>query len=180
MFLNILFFLSFQIFQGCGRPQTSQLGRLKRALKSPAETLTSSETSSHPREPVMDASADQGGQPTDAEIASSLADLQRQFGGNLNGLDLSKVAGLNPKKNKTTTSTYEYNAPKTKKQRKQPTAQGSSLDHLVKDIKDRIGLIKDFWVRLPYSICIDERYAAAAENEAECWNGQDRARWVSL
>jgi hypothetical protein len=59
------------------------------------------------------------------------------------------------------------------------TAAGTSLDRLVRDIKDKVKTAKDFWIQLPYSVCNDDDIAAQPDNDDECWNGQDRARFVS-
>lgn len=58
------------------------------------------------------------------------------------------------------------------------TAAGTSLDRLVRDIKDKVKTAKDFWVQLPYNICNDEDFAAKPDSEDDCWNGQDRAKYV--
>ncbi len=58
------------------------------------------------------------------------------------------------------------------------TAAGTSLDRLVRDIKERVKLAKDFWVQLPYTVCNDEETAASPVMDHDCWNGQDRAKYV--
>lgn len=58
------------------------------------------------------------------------------------------------------------------------TAAGTSLDRLVKDIKEKVRVAKDFWVQLPYSVCNNEQIAAPPGNDTDCWNGKDRARFV--
>ena len=60
-----------------------------------------------------------------------------------------------------------------------PSAAGTSLDRLVRDIKDKVKTAKDFWLLLPYNICNDEGLAASPDSQDDCWNGQDRARWVN-
>ncbi|KAK3576529.1 hypothetical protein CHS0354_018036 [Potamilus streckersoni] len=57
------------------------------------------------------------------------------------------------------------------------TAAGTSLDRLVRDIKDKVRDAKDFWIQLPYTICNNEEIAAKADQEGDCWNGQDRAKY---
>lgn len=57
------------------------------------------------------------------------------------------------------------------------TAAGTSLDRLVRDIKEKVKMAKDFWIRLPYTICTEEKVASEADVEDEdCWNGHDRAK----
>lgn len=71
-------------------------------------------------------------------------------------------------------STYDFN---TYKSRARPTtAAGTSLDRLVRDIKDKVKTAKDFWVQLPYTVCNDDEVAASPDSDDDCWNGQDRAR----
>lgn len=48
----------------------------------------------------------------------------------------------------------------------------------MRDIKDKVKAAKDFWIQLPYSVCNDDKIAAQPDNDDECWNGQDRARFV--
>lgn len=66
----------------------------------------------------------------------------------------------------------------TKQQARPTTAAGTSLDRLVRDINDKVKTAKDFWVQLPYAICNDEEIAAQPNHEDDCWNGQDRARYI--
>lgn len=61
---------------------------------------------------------------------------------------------------------------------KPTTAAGTSLDRLVRDIKDKVKTAKDFWIQLPYSVCNDEKIAAQPDKDDQCWNGQDRAKYV--
>eukprot|EP00058_Branchiostoma_floridae_P007786 XP_002593274.1 hypothetical protein BRAFLDRAFT_59323 [Branchiostoma floridae] len=58
------------------------------------------------------------------------------------------------------------------------TAAGTSLDRLVRDIRDKIELFREIWSRLPYSICNDEKIAAPAGNDKNCWNGQFKGRYL--
>ncbi|RUS77353.1 hypothetical protein EGW08_014890 [Elysia chlorotica] len=58
-------------------------------------------------------------------------------------------------------------------------ASGTCLDRLVKDLKDKLKPAKDFWVSLPYMVCQEERLAADATVQDDCWNGTDRARYVA-
>ncbi|CAL1544757.1 unnamed protein product [Lymnaea stagnalis] len=75
--------------------------------------------------------------------------------------------------------TFEFVTNGTKPNRGRPTtAAGTSLDRLVRDIKDKVKTAKDFWVQLPYVVCNNEQVAAAASKEDDCWNGQDRARYL--
>ena len=56
------------------------------------------------------------------------------------------------------------------------TAAGTSLDRLVRDIKGKVEIAKDFWKDLPHSICNSE--AAELNNSHNCWNGQNKAKYV--
>ncbi|ESP01693.1 hypothetical protein LOTGIDRAFT_68630, partial [Lottia gigantea] len=48
----------------------------------------------------------------------------------------------------------------------------------VKDIREKVKTAKDFWHLLPYTLCNNEDMAAGPGNEEDCWNGQDRARYI--
>jgi glypican 6 len=56
------------------------------------------------------------------------------------------------------------------------TAAGTSLDRLVRDIKSKIEVAKDFWKDLPHSIC--NKQAAKISNEDNCWNGDGKAKYM--
>ncbi|KAL4220516.1 Glypican-6 [Mactra antiquata] len=58
------------------------------------------------------------------------------------------------------------------------TAAGTNLDRLVKDIKDKVEEARNFWVQLPYYICNGDIAAQPGEDD-DCWNGQDRAKYVA-
>ena len=62
-------------------------------------------------------------------------------------------------------------------ERQQITAAGTNLDRLVRDIKEKVQQAKDFWVQLPYTICNGD-IAAQPDLDEDCWNGQDRARYI--
>lgn len=47
----------------------------------------------------------------------------------------------------------------------------SSLDKLVKDIRQKVKDTKKFWSHLPYTLCTNEDFALAG-NTDNCWNGQ--------
>ncbi|KAL5004606.1 hypothetical protein ScPMuIL_018062 [Solemya velum] len=67
----------------------------------------------------------------------------------------------------------------TQKFRVRPTtAAGTSLDRLVRDIKEKVKIAKDFWIRLPYAICTEEEVASAEGESEDCWNGHDRAKYI--
>ncbi|XP_076435313.1 glypican-6-like [Babylonia areolata] len=75
------------------------------------------------------------------------------------------------------TNIYDFDF--SRKPRPRPTtAAGTSLDRLVRDIKDRVKTAKDFWLQLPYVVCNDDDLAAPPDSDGDCWNGQDRARYV--
>ncbi|KAL8595475.1 hypothetical protein ACOMHN_024174 [Nucella lapillus] len=75
------------------------------------------------------------------------------------------------------TNIYDFNFSSKPKPRP-TTAAGTSLDRLVRDIKDKVKTAKDFWLQLPYAVCNDEDVAAPPQSDDDCWNGQDRARYV--
>nr|ANS60428.1 GPC1-6 [Platynereis dumerilii] len=56
------------------------------------------------------------------------------------------------------------------------TAAGTSLDRLVRDIKEKISVAKDFWKDLPHSLC--NELAAPQKNENHCWNGLTRSKYM--
>lgn len=56
------------------------------------------------------------------------------------------------------------------------TAAGTSLDRLVKDIRERVRTTKDFWILVPQKVCNNTKIAAQQKTDNDCWNGQDRAR----
>lgn len=47
----------------------------------------------------------------------------------------------------------------------------SSLDKLVKEIRQKVKDTKKFWSHLPYTACNNDEFAAAG-NSDNCWNGQ--------
>lgn len=47
----------------------------------------------------------------------------------------------------------------------------------VSDVKEKLRLMRRFWVLLPHALCSDEKVAADVTNEDSCWNGQARGRW---
>ena len=49
------------------------------------------------------------------------------------------------------------------------TASGTNLDRLVRDIKKKIKVAKDFWNGLPHGVCND--WAEPLFKEYNCWNG---------
>ncbi|KAK3095383.1 hypothetical protein FSP39_014061 [Pinctada imbricata] len=73
----------------------------------------------------------------------------------------------------------KYDRSKESKDIKPTTAAGTSLDRLVKDIKEKVRVAKDFWIQLPYSICNDDEIAAQPQDDKDCWNGADRGRYTS-
>jgi len=67
----------------------------------------------------------------------------------------------------------------TKKQKHErpSTAAGTNLDKLVRDIKEKVEEARNFWTHLPYTVCNGE-IAAQPGQDDDCWNGQDRARYL--
>lgn len=61
---------------------------------------------------------------------------------------------------------------------KPTTAAGTNLDRLVLDVKEKLRLMRRFWVMLPHTLCSDEKLAADIINEDSCWNGQARGRYL--
>lgn len=152
--------ISEQIKQGCSG---SQLGRSKRN----AQTSTGNNND---------------GQLPDSIKAKIQGQLAALGGQNIDGMNYDPMhMGAVNNTNKGHQE-YDYgrygNSRKKQKQQRHNTAAGTNLDRLVKDIKEKVKMAKDFWVQLPYAICNDENIAAQAGNDEDCWNGQDRARYV--
>ncbi|XP_042331095.1 glypican-2 isoform X2 [Sceloporus undulatus] len=61
---------------------------------------------------------------------------------------------------------------------KPTTAAGTNLDRLVLDVKEKLRLMRRFWVLLPHTLCSDEKVAADVTNEDGCWNGQAKGRYL--
>uniref|UniRef100_A0A8D0DMR3 Glypican 2 n=1 Tax=Salvator merianae TaxID=96440 RepID=A0A8D0DMR3_SALMN len=61
---------------------------------------------------------------------------------------------------------------------KPTTAAGTNLDRLILDVKEKLRLMRRFWVMLPHTLCSDGRVAADITNEDSCWNGQARGRYL--
>ncbi|XP_015270351.1 PREDICTED: glypican-2 [Gekko japonicus] len=61
---------------------------------------------------------------------------------------------------------------------KPTTAAGTNLDRLISDVKEKLRLMRRFWVMLPHTLCSDEKVAADVTNEDLCWNGQARGRYL--
>lgn len=58
------------------------------------------------------------------------------------------------------------------------TAAGTSLDRLVRDIKQKVKASRGYWSKLPQTICAHEKLAPLAGSaEGDCWNGSERARY---
>ncbi|ELU17458.1 hypothetical protein CAPTEDRAFT_32704, partial [Capitella teleta] len=56
------------------------------------------------------------------------------------------------------------------------TAAGTSLDRLVRDIREKVQITKDFWKSIPHVICND--IAAPLEETHHCWNGMGKSRYL--
>lgn len=50
------------------------------------------------------------------------------------------------------------------------SSSGAVLDKLVKEIRQRVRDLRQFWVYLPYRLC-SEGLIVSASNANECWNG---------
>ncbi|XP_022336642.2 glypican-6-like [Crassostrea virginica] len=117
---------------------------------------------SAPKEPQGDAAADPNMQTSLQELDKKLSEV-----GNTDHYDEFSVG--------------KYEGPDDSDKSVRPTtAAGTSLDRLVKDIKEKVRVAKDFWVQLPYSVCNNEQIAAPPGNDTDCWNGKDRARYGTL
>ncbi|XP_007907526.1 glypican-1b [Callorhinchus milii] len=51
------------------------------------------------------------------------------------------------------------------------------MDRLVTEVKMKLRDVKEFWINLPGEMC-RERVTAGSANEDECWNGQNRGRYL--
>ncbi|XP_077987611.1 glypican-6-like [Glandiceps talaboti] len=86
----------------------------------------------------------------------------------------------NPQYGKRSADEFEFDPKRLQPKGNQPrptTAAGTSLDRLVRDIKNKIKLAKKFWSNLPYTVCNDENIAAGVSNEEDCWNGENKERY---
>ncbi|XP_006127322.2 glypican-2 isoform X1 [Pelodiscus sinensis] len=61
---------------------------------------------------------------------------------------------------------------------KPTTAAGTNLDRLVIDVKEKLQLMRGFWLGLPHTLCSDGKVAADVTEEDKCWNGQARGRYL--
>nr|CAH0102266.1 unnamed protein product [Daphnia galeata] len=58
------------------------------------------------------------------------------------------------------------------------TAAGTSLDRLVRDIKQKVKSSRGYWSKLPQTVCAHEKLAPLAGSaDGDCWNGNERARY---
>lgn len=81
------------------------------------------------------------------------------------------------KKRDTNPDEYQFNDWKYDQQYVRPTtAAGTSLDRLVRDIKKKIEIAKDFWISLPHKIC--NEWAEPLYEEYNCWNGLGKSRYM--
>lgn len=118
---------------------------------------------SAPKEPQGDAAPD-------ANFPTSLLEVEKK---------LKEVGGSVDTYDEFSLGRYEGTANSDKSVRP-TTAAGTSLDRLVKDIKEKVRVAKDFWVQLPYTVCNNDQIAAQPGNDSDCWNGKDRARYETL
>lgn len=117
---------------------------------------------SAPKEPQGDAAPD-------ANFPTSLLEMEKKL----------KEVGSVDTYDEFSLGRYEGTADSDKSVRP-TTAAGTSLDRLVKDIKEKVRVAKDFWVQLPYTVCNNDQIAAQPGNDSDCWNGKDRARYETL
>ncbi|XP_046338273.1 glypican-6-like [Haliotis rufescens] len=117
--------------------------------------------------------------PIDVKISDAIMNLQE------NGQQVSAkiFAGcgtprLGRRKREAENYEYTFEFKPNRAAARPTTAAGTSLDRLVRDIKERVKMAKDFWVQLPYTVCNDENIAASPMNDNDCWNGQDRAKYI--
>jgi len=60
------------------------------------------------------------------------------------------------------------------------TAAGTSLDRLVRDIKQKVKASKGFWTKLSQSVCSHDKMASPSSDDADCWNGSQRSRYSAM
>ncbi|KAG8452207.1 hypothetical protein GDO86_004124 [Hymenochirus boettgeri] len=53
-----------------------------------------------------------------------------------------------------------------------------TMQNAVIEIKDKLRVSKKIWSSLPYAICKKGRMTGEHPNEAECWNGHSKARYL--
>ncbi|XP_071159085.1 glypican-6-like [Mytilus edulis] len=155
-----------QIFEGCGKPRTQSSG--VRGKRSADNSTVGTPTQDH------------HGQPPITPVRQADGPQENPFGGKLNfgaGEVVPETGDAAEKKNPYDQHFVGQYKPPGGKNVKPTTAAGTSLDRLVRDIKDKVKAAKDFWIQLPYSVCNDDKIAAQPDNDDECWNGQDRARY---
>ena len=71
---------------------------------------------------------------------------------------------------------YEYDWKYSQKPYVRPTtAYGTSLDRLVRDIRQKVEVSKDFWKSMSHSVC--NGIAAPLVDVGNCWNGLGKSRY---
>ncbi|XP_062947700.1 glypican-2 [Cynocephalus volans] len=60
------------------------------------------------------------------------------------------------------------------------TAAGTNLHRLVRELRERVGRMRNFWARLSQTVCGDSRMAAdISQKAAPCWTGAERGRYLA-
>lgn len=58
------------------------------------------------------------------------------------------------------------------------TAAGTSLDRLIQNIRKRFKRIKNYWSKLPQTMCNNEQISGGPQKrDADCWNGFHQAKY---
>ena len=74
---------------------------------------------------------------------------------------------------------YEYDWKFSQKPYVRPTtAYGTSLDRLVRDIRQKVVVSKDFWKSMSHSVC--NGIAAPLVDVTNCWNGLGKSRYSTF
>lgn len=148
-----------KVFEGCGKPRTQAVGPGSiRGKRNAVNSTSVTPPDSVKKDPPLDENPYGKLNFGAGEVVPESGDASSKT----NPYDTQFVGQYTPPEGKNVKPT---------------TAAGTSLDRLVRDIKDKVKAAKDFWIQLPYSVCNDEDIAAQPNNDDQCWNGQDRARY---
>ncbi|KAJ8310083.1 hypothetical protein KUTeg_011948 [Tegillarca granosa] len=165
-----------KIFEGCGRPQTQNMRYSNQRSKRDANiTATEQKSDVHLK------SGSTSNTKSNAHSKPQADDANIQNSPFVTGNKGAGSSGSNEGGGNYEEYSYgTYKPPSKKKQSVRPTtAAGTSLDRLVRDIKEKVKIAKDFWVQIPYAICNDKEIAAQPDSDGDCWNGHDRAKYVA-
>jgi len=56
----------------------------------------------------------------------------------------------------------------------------TTLEKLVKEIRQRMRDLRQFWIYIPYRLCTDGGLVVPPTNTKECWNGTHVDKWEKL